>query len=990
MGCAYQPGFTTGGENGTEKAGSAYQLDWLTRLDSDSSEHSNRIGPQDILKIKKLITRSSAELRRHPDLIGPAAAVAADWLPAINSLKDAKRASPAVTPQMLLSMGRLLDRLETAADDRDLAAVAGRFGVIIRSGELDGETIDTAIFRLAQTVKSLTFADDASLRLTPRERGLADQDETLVVPAAAHAGGALGTRWRTDLVLTAAGGTPAVVNLALLPRDQANSQADTQQISIGSGQSLALDDVLDGLFGFTGTAALRVTSESGSVVVTSRTYNLEGDAGSSDSRTFGQFVPALSDDDAIVFGDQGRLVQLSHDPSLDRSHRTNMILVNGGEQPIDVEVELFTSGGQRLGVVSRSLAAWEFGQLDRVFEEVTSSVVDDGYAVVRVNTAGGRVFALASVVDNLTGDPVAVPAILGSPYEETFLTETLIIPAVAKVSGFAETDWRTDLVLHGLSGDATTASVGLLPRGQENWPPFGQQVQIPSGQSIRFNDVLGSLFGAIGAGTLRILPGSGAVAVSSRTYNVLGQGNAAGYPEGATFGQYMGPVESSRWFTFGDEALIPHLSHDPSLTTDSRTNLGLVNNSDHSIEIEVELYENDGTLLGSFTTTLRQWENVQISKVFELVTSDTVPGGYAVVRTTDATGSFVAYGSVVDNRTGDPITIDAIGIRRPTPAGLVASGDMLMKVFESGVLVRLVFETLRTGTLLDAIEAGLPDRVTRIPGGIVTELGRGTMMGDTMFVAGSIRLLDASVYEGSRVTGTLTIDIEDVAVDGLAPVVGDLELGLDLAQIGGDEVAGTVTLGSVGLSKSVSQFGGSLEFDTRICELYPIGGSITVMIAGEERTLTFSNSCDGSFDVDIPSAEYFSLFMETRNCQGAKTAGQQVMHLIQEDGQVSVDPSSPPNSTGRRRYDARGSVGSTTSYEASIRYAQKAGAGSAGERRVGGFQGQIGDSSNYVYYTGSYGYTVAEGDCRSSYYFGRDSPDFGAAVLTECEGSCAE
>jgi len=955
---------------------------------SNKSHDTGLSKPGEAALVRSLVDRVTGEFRRHPGLVGPATAVAMNWAPAIDGLTNDQMAPPVVTEEMLFSLGRLLDAVVKVSDDRDLAAVAGRIGAVIRSGDLAGAPINEAIALMVKAAGIEAIVDDASLRLGHRERGLAREDETLVIPASAHAGGALGTRWRTDLVLTAAGGAHALVAIALLPRDQANPEPEVLRLEIDGGHSLALEDVLDTLFDFNGAAALRVTCESGTIIVTSRTYNLEGELGSPNARTFGQFVPALSDDDAIVSGDQGRLLLLAHDPSLERAQRTNLILVNGGELPIEVEAELFTSAGTSLGVVLRTLRAWEYRQVGRVFEEVTSAVVNDGYAIVRVTTAGGRAFALASVVDNLTGDPVAVPAVLRAPFEETTLLETQIIQAAAKIAGVGDTDWRTDLVLHGLTGLVTTASVELLPRGQENTSPASQLVQIPQGQSVRFNDVLQTLFSTDGAASIRVTPYGGAAGVSSRTYNLLGGGNAGGYPAGATFGQYLGPVGYTRSFTFGEEAWIPHLSHDPTLTKGSRANLGLVNNSTREIDVEVDLFQGDGTLLGGFTQTLRMWENVQIAKVFERVTTETVEGGYAVVRTTHPAGFFAAHGSVVDNRTGDPITVDAVAIRRPVPAGVVAGGDMLMQLFESGFSPGTAFEMLRSGGLadfLDLIAAELPDRVTRTADGIVFDSGPGSVVGGAMFVSGRVGLEDASVTDGAAVTGSVTIDFDQAAVDGRAPVIDDLELGLDLAQVAGDHVAGTVTLGSARLSKAVTDFGGSLVFDTRICQHYPIGGSITITIDGEDRTLTFTDSCDGSFQVDIPSAGYYSLSMSMRDCQGGVPADPQVVHLIDEDGQLSVDPSSPPDITGRRRFAA---TGRALLSESSVRFAQKAGPVNEGGRRVGGFQGQMQNPGGY--YSGTYGYTVAENGCQSSYYHGRDDPDFVAGVLEECDGPCAE
>ena len=56
--------------------------------------------------------------------------------------------------------------------------------------------------------------------------------------------------------------------------------------------------------------------------------------------------------------------------------------------------------------------------------------------------------------------------------------------------------------------------------------------------------ISGSLFGLESAnGGLRITTSHPDVKVTSRTYNLLGEGNAGGYAAGATFGQFLGPAE---------------------------------------------------------------------------------------------------------------------------------------------------------------------------------------------------------------------------------------------------------------------------------------------------------------------------------------------------------------------------------------------------------------------------------------------------------------
>jgi hypothetical protein len=934
-------------------------------------------------------------LRRNPRLFVPATVVAMRWSGPIERLGADDESAEVVTPEMLSALSYLADAIETAADDPELAAAAGRIAETIGSEPLAGISVAKVVGRLLEVAAPKLEIDDASLRLSGRERGLARDGETVLVPASAHARGALGTRWRTDLVITAVGDVNASVSIALLPRDEENSSPVEVGFSIDGGRSLFLEDVLDELFDFNGAAALRLTCHSGSVAVTSRTYNLEGQLGDPDARTFGQFLPALTTQDAVIYGDEGRLLQLAHDPSLSRSQRTNLILVNGGDRTIEVEIDLYSSDGTDLGEVVRTLRAWEYTQIDGVFEEVTSAVVEGGYATVEVDTGGGRLFALASVVDNLTGDPVAVPAVLRAPHAEpVLLRETQVVQAAAKVEGVGDTDWRTDMVLHGLTGDTPTtfavvASVALLPRGQANTSPETRQVMVPIGQSVRYDDVLESLFETDGAASIWVTPYGGAAGVSSRTYNLLADGNAGGYPAGATFGQYLGPTAFFDSIAFGEEAWIQHLSHDPSLTQGSRTNLGIANTTIRDIDVEVDLHQGDGTLLGSITQRLRQWENVQIGRVFERVTNDPVEGGYAVLRTTHPSGAFVAHGSVVDNRTGDPITVDAVAIRAPAASGLVASGDMLMQLFETGLTPGVFFEALRAGDLagyLDDLADEMPDRVERTANGMVFDLGAGTPVGDVLFASGKVGFEDASATDGTSVTGSVTLDFGDVGVDGRAPVVDDLELGLDLARVGSEQVAGTVTLASTTLAKSVSAFSGSLQFDTRICELYPIGGSVTVTIGGEVRTLTFTDRCDGGFSIDIPSASFYLLTLPMKDCQGNTPAEPEVIHMVDEDGELSVDPSSPARTTGRVLYSTRGRVDSST---AAVGFSRKAGSGSSGERRVGSFRGSVNDHPGQpAYWAGIYSYTVSEGDCRSSYHHGRDDPGFEAATFVACTGPC--
>ncbi|MGD8441122.1 MAG: hypothetical protein PVG53_11335 [Holophagae bacterium] len=232
--------------------------------------------------------------------------------------------------------------------------------------------------------------------------------QTLYLPAAANVEGVNQTRWRSDVQVKAQGGTGASFTVELLESGANNSQPIALDFTVGVGQSLRLGNLLDTGFGFEGTAALRLTATAGRIAATSRTYN-DAPAG-----TYGQTVPAVTDEDAISYGDDATVILLSRSPDPATGFRTNLGLVNLTGGQIAVEIDLFAADGTNLGAVSRSLRPFEHRQLNDVFHLAGADDVPDGYAVVRTTSDGGRFLAYASVVDNGTGDAIFL---LGRPDE---------------------------------------------------------------------------------------------------------------------------------------------------------------------------------------------------------------------------------------------------------------------------------------------------------------------------------------------------------------------------------------------------------------------------------------------------------------------------------------------------------------------------------------------------------------------------------------------
>ena len=229
-------------------------------------------------------------------------------------------------------------------------------------------------------------------------------DAELYIATGAHRTGFNDTTWRTDVWVQNPGSDTARYSIGVLARDQDNSAPDTRTFSLDPGRTATHVDILDSVFAFSGAAALRVTPVEGKILVTSRTYN-QLEAG-----TYSQFVPAVPRLQAIGYGFDAHLIGLSHDPSLLHGFRTNVGLVSASPAPITLVVSFFSAEGFQLGTIQLTLQPFEFRQLDRAFEQVTPDVVTNGSVIVSTLTAGGKFFAYASVVDNITGDPNYVPA----------------------------------------------------------------------------------------------------------------------------------------------------------------------------------------------------------------------------------------------------------------------------------------------------------------------------------------------------------------------------------------------------------------------------------------------------------------------------------------------------------------------------------------------------------------------------------------------------
>ncbi len=233
---------------------------------------------------------------------------------------------------------------------------------------------------------------------------------------------------------------------------------------------------------------------------------------------------------------------------------------------------------------------------------------------------------------------------------------TRFIPAAARSVGTANTYWVTDVAVANLSGHSAIFNLAYLVKGSANPSPANVSYVVSSGQQVVFHDVFDQVFKLESAnGALRVTASNPNAKVSSRTYNAAG---AAG-----TYGQFIPGEDLTLALAPGIAGALPQLQENATF----RTNIGILNITASPTDVAIDLYRNNGVLLGTKSETLDPLEMTQADRIFGPY--GTVDSGYAVVRVLTNGGKVLAYASVIDNSSGDPIYIPAQQLAPGTPFG---------------------------------------------------------------------------------------------------------------------------------------------------------------------------------------------------------------------------------------------------------------------------------------------------------------------------------
>ncbi|HVR40350.1 MAG TPA: hypothetical protein VMU84_14735, partial [Thermoanaerobaculia bacterium] len=220
-----------------------------------------------------------------------------------------------------------------------------------------------------------------------------------VLPGVADLKNAL-ANWQTDMRIFNAGTTPQSASLKFYPQN--NGTPLSADVVLQPGEVRTLDNVLSTLFQTTNTGgAVHVSTQSASsLVVTGRTFN------QTPTGTFGQFIPAVTTDEAAANG--GRALQILQVEDSTR-FRTNLGIAEVSGNPATVEVQVFLPDSKVIPTVQIPLQANEFRQFG-IIRELGLGNIYNARISVRVIEGEGRVTAYGSVIDDETQDPTYVKA----------------------------------------------------------------------------------------------------------------------------------------------------------------------------------------------------------------------------------------------------------------------------------------------------------------------------------------------------------------------------------------------------------------------------------------------------------------------------------------------------------------------------------------------------------------------------------------------------
>jgi hypothetical protein len=337
--------------------------------------------------------------------------------------------------------------------------------------------------------------------------------------------------------------------------------------------------------------------------------------------------------------------------------------------------------------------------------------------------------------------------------------------------------WRTDVwALNCSATETATVEVSFLVRNADNSDPATETVTIGPGETLELVDVMQSLFGLDGVfGALRFVADR-EVVVTGRIYDENVQTSSGT----GTAGQFFAALPADLAISEGKETDLIGLAQDGAETW--RSNFGFVETTGNPATVEVGLFAGDGTAEASTAYELAAFGVSQVS-----ISNIGGPPGEnqrIQVRVTGGAGRVLTFASRIDNRTGDPSTVEMVGAAVAahstgwfsgvvaTPDDLRVDGGIELEITSEGLVSYSGATGIPCGDFVLTVDFGTaPTNPIALDGNGSFSTTLEQAYNDGAIIAFNIDWTLTGTLERGVLTGTLSSVTSD-AVGGYAPCDG--------------------------------------------------------------------------------------------------------------------------------------------------------------------------------------------------------------------------
>jgi len=224
----------------------------------------------------------------------------------------------------------------------------------------------------------------------------------LFLPMVGRQAGVHPSNWYTKVWIYNPGAEPVTARLYLLQRNTANPAPPWVDVTVGAGETEAIDNVVETLFQAQVMGAMRITSPA-RIVVTSRVYSKA--VGLAEKDSVGQDFAGVPAAFAIGPGEKTQVLGVHQTvPSADSSMRFNYGFVETTGHSATVRITVLDGNGAVQGSEDLQVLAWSQRQV--AFKDHFPAVsTENARLELEVISGSGKVIAYGSAIANGSQDP---------------------------------------------------------------------------------------------------------------------------------------------------------------------------------------------------------------------------------------------------------------------------------------------------------------------------------------------------------------------------------------------------------------------------------------------------------------------------------------------------------------------------------------------------------------------------------------------------------